>query len=323
MKRPAPSRLVLSLLAIALSAVPAFAQFPDRSPRIVVGQAAGGSSDTIARMVADAVSADLGQRVVIENRPGVNGAIGAEFVARSAPDGYTAFQCPMSTMSITAQLPGSGLVDAGVELVPISNVVLSSYGLVVSPGSPYHSIADILAAARARPGAVSFGSPGPGSAQHLSGELMNRMADVTMQHVPYRGAAPALVDLIAGRIDFMMTNLGDMTRQVQSGAVRLLAQGDPSRFPVFPDLPRIADTLPGFEVTGWFGFCLPRATPAAVVARWDEAIRKAMQDPAFRQRLTESGFTPHYEGPDVLATRLAADRAKWLEVIRAANLRAQ
>lgn len=316
-------RFALSLLAAVLSAAPAFAQFPDRPPRIVVGQAAGGSSDVIARMMADAVSADLGQRVVVENRPGVNGAIGAEFVARSAPDGYTAFQCPMSTMSITAQLPGLGLVDAGVELVPIANAVLSSYGLVVAPGSPYHSIADIIAAARARPGGVSFGSPGVGSAQHLSGELMNRMANVTMQHIPYRGAAPALVDLIAGRIDFMMTNLGDMTRQVQSGAVRLLAQGDPSRFPVFPDLPRIADTLPGFEVTGWFGFCVPRATPPAVIARWDEAIRKAMQDEGFRQRLTEAGFTPQYEGPEALATRLAADRAKWIEVIRAADVRAQ
>jgi len=316
-------RFALSLFAAALWAAPAFAQFPDRPPRIVVGQAAGGSSDTISRMMADAISADLGQRVVVENRPGVNGAIGAEFVARSAPDGYTAFQCPMSTMAITAQLPGSGLIDAGVELVPIANAVLSSYGLVVAPGSPYHSFADILAAARARPGAVSFGSPGPGSAQHLSGELMNRLANVNMQHIPYRGAAPALVDLIAGRIDFMMTNLGDMTRQVQAGAVRLLAQGDPSRFPVFPDLPRIADTLPGFEVTGWFAFCLPRATPTAIITRWDDAIRKSMADPAFRQRLTEAGFTPQYEGPEVIATRLAADRAKWAEVIRAAGLRSQ
>jgi tripartite-type tricarboxylate transporter receptor subunit TctC len=315
-------RFVPSLLAMALFAAPALAQFPDRSPRIVVGQAAGGSSDVIARMVADAISGDLGQRVVVENRPGVNGAIGAEFVARSAPDGYTAYQCPMSTLSITAQLPGAS-IDSGVELVPISNVVLSSYGLAVAANGPYRSVADILAAARARPGAVTFGSPGPGSAQHLSGELMNRLAQVQMQHVPYRGAAPAVVDLIAGRIDFMMTNLGDISGQVRDGTVRLLAQGDPSRFPLFPDLPRIADTLPGFDVTGWFGFCVPRATPTAVIARWDEAIRKAMQDERFRRRLTEAGFMPNYEGPDVLATRLAADRAKWLDVIRAADVRAQ
>ncbi|MBS7810318.1 Bug family tripartite tricarboxylate transporter substrate binding protein [Roseococcus pinisoli] len=315
-------RLALTLLAMVLSAAPALAEFPDRPPRIVVGQAAGGSSDIISRMVAEAISGELGQRVVVENRPGVNGAIGAEFVARSAPDGYTAFQCPMSTMAITAQLPGAS-IDAGAELLPISNVTLSSYGLVVAASGPYRSVADILAAARARPGAVTFGSPGPGSAQHLSGELMNRLAQVSMQHVPYRGAAPAVVDLMAGRIDFMMTNLGDIAGQVRDGSVRLLAQGDPSRFPLFPDLPRIADTLPGFEVTGWFGFCLPRGTPQAVVARWDEAIRTAMRSEAFRRRLTEAGFTPFYEGPDALATRLAADRAKWLDVIRAADVRAQ
>lgn len=316
-------RFALSLMAVALSALPALAQFPDRPPRIVVGQAAGGSSDVISRMIADAISGGLGQRVVVENRPGVNGAIGAEFVARSPADGYTAFQCPMSTMSITAQLPGSTLPDAGVELVPISNVTLSSYGLVVTASGPYRNVADIIAAAKARPGAVTFGSPGPGSAQHLSGELMNRLAGVNMQHVPYRGAAPAVVDLIAGRLDFMMTNLGDVAGQVRDGSLRLLAQGDPSRFPLFPDLPRIADTLPGFEVTGWFGFCLPRATPTAIITRWDEAIRAAMQNEAFRQRMVEAGFTPFYEGPEALATRLAADRTKWLDVIRAAGLRAQ
>lgn len=317
------TRFALWLLAMVLPAVPALAQFPDRSPRIVVGQAAGGASDTVARLIAEAISPAFGQRVAVENRPGVNGAIGAEFVARSPADGYIAYQCPMSTLSITAQLPGSTLVDAGAELVPVTNLSLSSYGLVVGADSPYRSVADIIAAARARPGALTFGSPGPGSAQHLSGELMNRMAQISMQHVPYRGAAPATVDLLAGRLDFMITNLGDIARQVQAGAMRLLAQGDPSRFPLFPELPRLADTLPGFEVTGWFGICLPRSTPAPVIARWDEAMRAAMADPAVQRRFAEAGFSPFYEGPEVFAARLAADRAKWREVIQAAGLRAQ
>lgn len=316
-------RFALPLLATVLSAAPALAQFPERSPRIVVGQAAGGSSDTVSRMIAEAISPIFGHRVAVENRPGVNGAIGAEFVARSPADGYIAFQCPMSTLSITAQLPGSTLVDAGVELVPVTNLSLSSYGMVVAVGSPHRSVADVVAAAKARPGALTFGSPGPGSAQHLSGELMNRIAGVSMQHVPYRGAAPATVDLIAGRLDFMITNLGDIARQVQDGSLRLLAQGDPSRFPLFPDLPRIADTLPGFEVTGWFGICLPRGTPIAIIARWDDAMRTAMENPAVRRRFAEAGFSPIYEGPEVFATRLAADRAKWIDVIRAAELRAQ
>ncbi|HYF08397.1 MAG TPA: tripartite tricarboxylate transporter substrate binding protein [Acetobacteraceae bacterium] len=320
-----PMRAIIVLL-LALSTAPALGQgsFPDRSPRIVSGFAAGGASDLISRLIADALSPILGQRVVVENRTGVNGVIGAEVVARGAADGYTLFQCPMSTLSITPQLMGVSLpLDPGAELLPVANLALSSYGLIVAANSPHRSLADIIAAARARPGQLTFASPGPGSAQHLSGELLKRLANVEMQHIPYRGAAPAAVDVIAGRIDFMITNLGDVGRQVQGGELRLLAQGDPSRFPLFPDLPRIADTVPGFEVTGWFGLCAPRGTPPAVVARWDEAVRTAMRDEALLRRLTEAGFTPLYEGPEAFARRLADDRRRWGEVIRAGGVRAQ
>ena len=321
MRKPAVS--ALPILA-ALLMLPAHAAFPDKPLRIVSGYAAGGASDLIARFIADAVSPILGQRVVVENRPGVNGVIGAEVVARSAPDGYSVFQCPMSTLSITPQLVGASVpLDPGVELVPLSNMALSSYGLVVAAASPHRSMADVIAAARARPGQVTFGSPGPGSAQHLSGELLMRLSNLTMQHIAYKGSAPAAVDLMAGRIDFMITNLGDVGRQVQAGQLRLLAQGDPSRFPLFPDLPRIADTVPGFEITGWFGICGPRGLPAEAVARWDDAIRQAMQDQAFLRRLQDAGFTPLYEGPAAFARRLETDRKRWGEVIRVGKVGAQ
>ena len=318
--------LVLASITIALAAPAsiAIAEFPDRPLRIVSGYAAGGASDLISRFIAEAVSPILGQRVVVENRPGVNGVIGAELVARGAPDGYSVFQCPMSTLSITPQLIGMTVpLDPGVELAPISNMALSSYGLVVAAGSPHRSMADIVAAARARPGQVTFSSPGPGSAQHLSGELLKRLAKLDLQHIPYKGAAPAVVDIMGGRIDFMITNLGDVGRQVQAGQLRLLAQGDPSRFPLFPDLPRIADTVPGFEVTGWFGVCGPRGMPAEVTARWDDAIRQAMQDPVFLRRVQDGGFTPFYEGPAAFARRLETDRRRWREVIQAGNVGAQ
>ena len=321
MRKPAVS--ALPILA-ALLMLPAHAAFPDKPLRIVSGYAAGGASDLIARFIADAVSPILGQRVVVENRPGVNGVIGAEVVARSAPDGYSVFQCPMSTLSITPQLVGASVpLDPGVELVPLSNMALSSYGLVVAAASPHRSMADVIAAARARPGQVTFGSPGPGSAQHLSGELLMRLSNLTMQHIAYKGSAPAAVDLMAGRIDFMITNLGDVGRQVQAGQLRLLAQGDPSRFPLFPDLPRIADTVPGFEITGWFGICGPRGLPAEAVGRWDDAIRQAMQDQAFLRRLQDAGFTPLYEGPAAFARRLETDRKRWGEVIRVGKVGAQ
>lgn len=178
---------ILALVAIVAAALagPASAVFPDRPPRIVSGYAAGGASDLI----------------------------GAEIVARSAPDGYSVLQCPMSSLAITPQLIGVTVpLDPGVELMPISNMTLSSYGLVVAAGSPYRNMADILVAARARPGQVTFSSPGPGSAQHLSGELLKRLAKVDMQHIAYKGAAPAVVDIMGGRIDFMITNLGDVGR---------------------------------------------------------------------------------------------------------------
>ena len=319
-------RLAVAALAtlLAVAAGPALAAFPDKPLRIVAGYAAGGASDLISRFIADAVVPILGQRVLVENRPGLNGVIGAEVVARAAPDGYTVFQCPMSTLSITPQLIGVSVpLDPGTELIPVSNMALSSYGLVVAAASPHRSMADVIAAARARPGQVTFGSPGPGSAQHLSGELLMRLAGLSMQHIAYKGSAPAAVDLMAGRIDFMITNLGDVGRQVQAGQLRLLAQGDPSKFPLFPDLPRIADTVPGFEITGWFGVCGPKGMAAEALARWDEAIRAAMQDATFQKRLQDAGFTPYYEGPAAFARRLETDRKRWGEVIRAGKVGAQ
>lgn len=314
---------IVVVAAVILSA-PALAAFPDKPLRIVSGYAAGGASDLISRFIAEAVAPILGQRVLVENRPGVNGVIGAEVVARAAPDGYTVFQCPMSTLSITPQLIGVSVpLDPGTELIPVSNMALSSYGLVVAAASPHRSMADVIAAARARPGQVTFGSPGPGSAQHLSGELLMRLAGLSMQHIAYKGSAPAAVDLMAGRIDFMITNLGDVGRQVQAGQLRLLAQGDPSKFPLFPDLPRIADTVPGFEITGWFGVCGPKGMAAEALARWDEAIRAAMQDATFQKRLQDAGFTPYYEGPAAFARRLETDRKRWGEVIRAGKVGAQ
>lgn len=313
-------RVALALVAAAFAA-PALAAFPEKPLKIIVGQAAGGSSDLISRFVAEAVSPILGQRVVVENKPGMNGIIGADQVARETPDGHLIFQCPMSTMAISPQLINAKVPsDPGVELIPIANLVLSSYGLVVAASSPYRQVADVVAAARAKPGQITFASPGPGSAQHLSGEFVKRLAKVDMVHVPYKGAAPAVLDLIGGRIDFMITNLGDIARQVQAGQLRLLAQGDPSKFPLFPDLPRIADTLPGFEVTGWFGLCGPKAMPAEAVRRWDEAVRQVMNDPAFLKRLQDSGFNPLYEGPEAFARRLDGDRRRWREVIQAGKV---
>jgi tripartite-type tricarboxylate transporter receptor subunit TctC len=310
---------LLALAALCL-AQPAGAQ--ERTIRVISGFAAGGASDLVTRLVAEAVGPILGARAVVENRTGVNGVIGAAEVARSAPDGNTVYQCPMSTMAITPQLQGASLpVDPGEALAPIGNVALSSYGFVVAGNGPYRSVPDVLAAARTR--TVVFGSAGVGSAQHLSGELLAQKAGVAMTHVPYRGATPAVVDILGGRTDFMITNLADISRQVQDGALRLLAIGDASKSALFPDAPALATLVPGFDVTGWFGICGPRGLPAEVLSRWEAALRQALSEPALLKRLADSGLNPLFEDAATLGRRIAADRALWRGVIASVGVKAE
>jgi tripartite-type tricarboxylate transporter receptor subunit TctC len=230
----------------------------------------------------------------------------------------------MSTMAITPQLVGANLpVDPGLELAPIATVALSSYGFVVAANGPYRSVPDVLEAARRRPGQVTFASAGVGSAQHLSGELLQQRTGTRMAHVPYRGASPAVVDILGGRTDFMITNMADIARQVQDGALRLLAIGDDGGSPLFPEVPPLSRLIPGFDVVGWFALCGPKGMAPEALRRWEEAARRAMADPVLVRRMAEGGLTPRFEDAGTLACRLEADRRQWREVIRSVNLRAE
>jgi tripartite-type tricarboxylate transporter receptor subunit TctC len=310
--------------AAAATAGPAIAWTPDRPARILVGFAAGGTGDLIARTVAEMASSRLGQTVVVENRAGANGMIAAEAAARAAPDGLTMLMCPTGNMTILPELPGARLpMDVRAELAPVANVALSTYGMVVGAAAPWRSADEFVAAARARPGALSFASVGTGSAQHLAGERLRRAAGIELLHVAYRGASLAAVDLIARRADAMITNLGDVARQVKGGELRLLALGDPAGHPLFPDAPKLSDILPGFEVTSWLGLCGPRGLPPEAVAAWSRAVLDGLAEPVIAQRLMENGLRPLPEGPDAFAARIARDRAAWGEVIRAAGIRAE
>ena len=313
--------LFAAALGTLLAAPPAAAQ--ERTIRVLSGASAGGSSDFVTRLVAEAVGPLLGARAVVENRTGVNGTIAAAEVARSAPDGYTVFTCPMSTMTITPQLIGANLpIDPAAELTPIATVALSSYGFVVAANGPYRSVQDVLDAAKRRPGQVSFASAGVGSAQHLQGELLQQKTGVRMTHVPYRGATPAVVDILGGRTDFMMTNMADITRQVQDGGLRLLAISDDGGSPLFPDVPPLSRLIPGFDVVGWFAICGQKAMAPETVRRWEGAIRQAMAEPGLIRRMAEGGLTPRFEDTATLTRRLESDRRQWREVIQSVNLRA-
>ncbi|WP_160122755.1 Bug family tripartite tricarboxylate transporter substrate binding protein [Rhodovarius lipocyclicus] len=309
-------------LAAALSLSPAMAQ--DRSARIVSGFAPGGTADLVARVAAEAVAPHLGFRPVVETRTGASGMLALEMVARGPKDGSMVFQCPMGTLTINPELPGAVMsVDPRTALIPVANVALSSYGMVTGARSPYQTVADVVNAARARPGAVTYASAGVGTAQQLSGARMEVMANISMTHVPYRGAAPGVLDLIAGRADFMITNLGDVMGQIQAGELRLLALADPVGVPQFQNAPRIADTIPGLEVAGWFGLCGPAGMAPAAIRQWAEAVRLGLQNPALRQRLLDNGLTPIVEGPEEFATRMQRDREAWGDTIRRANIRAE
>jgi tripartite-type tricarboxylate transporter receptor subunit TctC len=313
-------RRILLAAAAALIALPAMAQ--DRTIRVISGFAAGGAGDLMARLIAEYVPPLMNARGVVENRTGANGLIGAEVVARAAPDGMTVLQCPMGSMTITPNLPGAPLpVDPRTEMTGVANVALSTYALIVAARGPYQDVPALLAAARARPGGLSYASAGVGSAQHLSGELLKARTGLDIVHVPYRGATPAVVDILGGRIDFMITNLGDVMRQIQGGELRLLALGDDAGSPLFPDARPISAFVPGLQMAGWFGICGPKGMTEDSLARWSDATRRALDNPQFRERLLANGLTPQFEDTRAFNARIARDLASWGEVIRAAGVR--
>lgn len=313
-------RILLAALMAATLALPAMAQ--DRTIRVISGYAAGGTGDLMARLIAEYVVPLMGARGVVENRTGANGLIGAEVVARAAPDGMTVLQCPMGTMTITPNLPGVSMpIDPRTDLAGVANVALSTYALVVAANGPYRDMAGLLAAARARPGALTYASAGVGSAQHLSGELLKGRAALDIAHAPYRGATPAIVDILGGRVDFMITNLGDVTRQIQGGELRLLALGDDGGSPLFPQARPLSAFVPGVQMAGWFGICGPRGMSEESLARWSDATRRALENATFRERLLANGLTPRFEDTRSFNARMAEDLRSWGDVIRAAGVR--
>ena len=315
----------LILLAGLLLSLPVAAQtFPERTPRILGGFAAGGTSDIVNRILAESAATTLGMRPVVEVKTGANGFIAAAEAVRSPHDGHTIVQCSTGLLTITPELPGANMaIDPNRDLIPIANFAHSTQVMVVATNSPYRTVADFLAAARALPGTLTYASAGIGAVSHLSGARLERMAGVQLVHVPYRGAALGVLDVMAGRADTIITNLGDAAAQIRAGEMRLLAFADGIGSPAYPGVPQISEAVPGYAVSGWFGFCAPRGTPEAVVGRWSEAIRIATQDPTTQRRFSESGLVPRYEAPATFSATIAADRAIWRDVIRGASIRVE
>ncbi|WP_431271007.1 Bug family tripartite tricarboxylate transporter substrate binding protein [Dankookia sp. P2] len=318
------SFLRLAAALALLSGGMARADFPDRPVRMLYGFAPAGSGDIAARLLADTVSPMLGQRVVVENRTGANGMVAAEAAATSPADGHTVLFCTTGNMTIITELPDTRLpVNPAKDLIGLGMMARTTFGLVVAPNSPWQGVADIVEEARRRPGQISYASPGVGSVQHLAGELLKQKTGTDMVHVPYRGSQPALLDLVSGRIGFTITNLGDTIGQIRNGGLKLIGLGDPLAQTFFPETPLISRDVPGFETYAWFGLCAPRGMPAGVVAQWETALRRAVEDPRVRDKLMENGLVPSFTDSAGLNRLMEENRATFREVIRAANIRAQ
>lgn len=316
--------LALPTLGAALIALTLNTASAQQSVRMLYGFAAGGSGDLAARLLADVASRELGQRVVVENRTGANGMIAAEAAARGPTDGSNVLFCTTGNMTIVTELPGAQLpINPATDLIGIGQLLRSTFGLVVSKDSPYRSVQDLVADARANPGKVSYATPGIGSVQHLSTELLGQKIGAKMVHVPYRGSQAALQDLLANRTNFSITNLGDVISHIRSGSLRLLGLGDPLGKRFFPEAPMIAEVVPGFETYAWFGLCGPKGMPDAVVEHWEKAIKAAVEDPTVSQKLLDNGMVPAFADSAALKKTMDENRRNYREVIRAANIKAE
>lgn len=294
--------------------------FPNRPVRIIVPFPAGGTADVMPRVIADWLSRKWGQPVIIENRAGAAGNIGSEAVAKAEPDGYTLLSAPPPPLVINQNLYPK-LAFNPAEFVPVAIMGRVPNALVVHPKVGAASVAELVAAARANPGKITSATQGNGTTSHLTSEMFQMMAGVKFQHVPYRGSAPALQDLVAGSVEIMFDNLGVSLPLVRGGQLKLLAVATPKRMAALPDVPTIAEALPGFESAAWFAVVAPPKTPAGIVARINADINEALAQPDIQKRLADLSAEPIGGTPQSNAAYMREEVERWNKVIRAANIR--
>ncbi|MBJ2162997.1 tripartite tricarboxylate transporter substrate binding protein [Acidovorax sp. IB03] len=291
--------------------------YPTKPVTIIVPFAAGGTTDILARIIGQALTAELGQSVVVDNRVGAGGNIGGQAAAKATPDGHTLFMGTVGTHAINASLYKKMPFDPVKDFAPLTRVANVPNLLVANPAQPYKSVKDLIAYAKANPGKVNFGSSGNGSSIHLSGELFKSLAKVDMQHAPYKGSAPAVTDLLGNQIDIMFDNMPSAIQHVRSGSLVPLAVTTVKRSPELPNVPTIAEAgVPGYEATSWFGMLAPAGTPAPVLAKLNAAIVKVLAQPDVKKKINEQGAEVHSETPEQFAAFIQAESVKWGKVVK-------
>jgi tripartite-type tricarboxylate transporter receptor subunit TctC len=305
---------------IGVPGVASAQQYPSKPIRFVVPYPAGGPLDTVARLLAQKVSEGVGQPVVVDNKPGAGGNIGADIVAKSPADGYTILMGAVATHAINPTLYASIPYDAMRDFAPITQVASTPNVLVVNSSIPAASVREFIAHAKANPGKLNFGSGSTGSAGHLAGELFKAMAGVEMTHVPYKGAAPAMTDLIGGNIQLMFDNLASSLAQVRAGKIRALAVTTARRSPLAPELPTVAESgLPGFDISTWFGVFAPAGTPREALERLHAQFTRALAAPDVREKMLNLGAEPVGSKPEEFASYIRAEAEKYARVIKASG----
>ena len=322
----ASRRAAIGLLASGLAALVAPAgsaaapDYPTRPVRFVVGYPAGGATDILARLIGQRLSERLGQQFVIENKPGAGNNIGTETVVNAAPDGYTVLLVNPANF-INASLYANLNFNFIRDIAPVASFNRVPNVMTVAPGVPAKTVAEFIAYVKANPGKVNLASSGNGTSVHLSGELFMAMSGAQMVHIPYKGAAPAITDLLGDRVQVMFDNMPSIIGHLGSGGLRALAVTTAQRSPQLPDVPTVAATVPGYEASALFGMGAPAKTPPEIIGRLNREINAVLAEPDVKKRLTELGGEPLIATPQAFGTMIAAETEKWAKVVKSAGLR--
>ncbi|SCK35497.1 Tripartite-type tricarboxylate transporter, receptor component TctC [Variovorax sp. HW608] len=317
-------RTVLQAAGLMTVLSPAWAQekYPSKPITFVCPYAAGGGSDQRSRQIARFISAELGVPVIVENKPGAGGNIGTDFIAKAKPDGYVIGMGNFAPLSVNEAMFPKLPFNPAKDLVPICLIEKGPLALTVRPDSPFKSVKDIIQAAKAHPGKLSFASGGLGGSHHLSGELFKSTAKISMTHIPYRSGALATTDLLGGQVDMMFEQLYSAAPNIQAGKLRALAITSTKRSPLFPEVPTMIEAgVPGFEVENWQGLIAPAGTPKAIVTLLNGVVNKALQDPEIRKQMLSQGNEVMGGTPEQFAAYVAAETAKWSKLVKAAGIK--
>ena len=307
--------MTLALVAAA-AATPLFADYPDHPVRMIVPFTPAGATDLLARLVGERLGARLGQSVVIDNRPGAGGNVGADIAAHSAADGYTLLMGPASVYAISSTLYPKLGYDITRDLIAVSLVANVPHVLLVGNAVPARSVPELIRLAKSKPGHLNIASQGSGTVSHLEAELLKRTAGIDMVHIPYKGSAPAILDLIGGRVQVMFDSIASALPFIRGGKLRAIAVASYARSPLLPDVPTVAESLPGYSAHSWLGIFVPAGTPPPIVEKLQRDLVAAINDPKARARLVEAGFEPKSSTSAEFAKLVREEIAKWAPIVK-------